>query len=249
MSFQSIYLKNLNQYTMKSMLLLSAFIFTLALTTGYSKDQTVEKETRNLSGFTRVNFGVSGDLYINIGSEFKVVLEGEKSLLDEIETEVSGSKLLIKNENWHWHGNQKLTVYITMPELTGLGVSGSGKAEIRDALKTENLDFSVSGSGRIIAADMALSKLSAGISGSGDVIIGGSGEAANAEISISGSGNYSGETLRIASAEIGISGSGSCKCNVTDNLEAHVSGSGNITYTGSPKVDASVSGSGRVRSK
>ena len=44
-------------------------------------------------------------------------------------------------------------------------------------------------------------------------------------------------------------GSGSCKCNVTDNLEASVSGSGNITYIGSPKIDARVSGSGRVKSK
>ena len=234
---------------MKSLLLLTAFIFSMTLATAFPKDQTVEKETRNLSGFTKVNFGVSGDLYINIGSEFKVVLEGERSLLDEIETEVSGSKLVIKNENWHWHGNQKLTVYITMPELIGLGVSGSGKAEIKDAVKTENLDFSVSGSGRIVTADLALGKLIVGISGSGDVIVGGSGEAADADISISGSGNYSGETLKVANADFSISGSGSCKCNVTDNLEASVSGSGTITYIGSPKIDARVSGSGRVKSK
>ena len=52
--------------------------------------RSVNKETRNLSGFTKVNFGISGDLYINIGPEFKVVLEGEKSLLEEIETEVDG---------------------------------------------------------------------------------------------------------------------------------------------------------------
>ena len=234
---------------MKSLLLLSAFIFTMTLSTASPKDQPVEKETRNLSGFTKVNFGVSGDLYISIGSEFKVVLEGERSLLDEIETEVSGSKLVIKKDSWHSHGNEKVTVYITMPELTGLAVSGSGKAEIKDAVKAENIDFSVSGSGRIITADLALGKLNVGISGSGDVVVGGSGEAASADISISGSGNYSGETLKIASADFSISGSGSCKCNVSDNLEASVSGSGTITYIGSPKIDARVSGSGRVKSK
>jgi hypothetical protein len=233
---------------MKSGLLISTFIFVLILTTGYSKGQEVNKENRNVSGFTKVNFGISGDLYISIGSEFKVVLEGKKSLLEEIETEVSDSKLVIRNENWHYHGNDKVTVYITMPELTGLGVSGSGKAEIKDAIKAEKLDFSVSGSGRIQTTDLALGKLHVGISGSGDVIIGGSGEATNADVSISGSGNYSGETLKIANADFSISGSGSCRCNVTDNLEAHVSGSGNITYTGSPKIDARVSGSGRVRS-
>jgi len=234
---------------MKSLLLLSAFILTITLATAFPKDQAVEKETRNLSGFTKVNFGVSGDLYINIGSEFKVVLEGEKSLLDEIETEVSASKLVIKKDSWHSHGNEKVTVYITMPELSGLGVSGSGKAEIKDAVKAEDLDFSVSGSGRIVTADLALGKLDVGISGSGDVIIGGSGEAASAEIGISGSGNYSGENLKIASADFSISGSGSCKCNVTDKLEASVSGSGTITYSGNPKIDARISGSGKVKSK
>ena len=234
---------------MKSRLIISAFIFVMTLTCGFSKEQAVEKETRNLAGFTRVNFGVSGNLYINIGTEFRVVLEGEKSLLDEIETEISGTKLVIKKDPWYSHGNDKVTIYITMPELTGLGVSGSGKAEIKDAIKTENLDFSVSGSGRIVTADLALGKLNVGISGSGDVIVGGGGEAKSADVSISGSGNYSGESLIIGSADFSISGSGSCKCNVTDNLEAHVSGSGNITYIGSPKIDARVSGSGRVKSK
>ena len=72
------------------------------------------------------------------------------------------------------------------------------KQRLRMRVKAENLDFSVSGSGRILTADLALGKLNVGISGSGDVIIGGSGEAANADVSISGSGNYSGESLKIA---------------------------------------------------
>jgi hypothetical protein len=206
------------------------------------------KETRNLSGFTNVGFGVAGDLYINIGPEFKVVLEGEKSLLDEVKTEVSGSKLIIKKDSWHTSGSEKLTVYITMPELKGLGVSGSGKAEIKDPVKAEALDLSVSGSGRIVTADLTIGNLDVSISGSGDVIAG-NGEVKKADVSISGSGNYTGESLKISEAEFSISGSGGCKCNVTDKLEAHVSGSGNIIYTGNPKVDARVSGSGRVRSK
>ncbi|MDO9580084.1 MAG: hypothetical protein Q7J06_05895 [Bacteroidales bacterium] len=56
-----------------------------------SISKSVVKETRDLAGFTKVNFGVSGNLYINLGKEFKVVLEGEQSLLENIETNVSGS--------------------------------------------------------------------------------------------------------------------------------------------------------------
>jgi hypothetical protein len=234
---------------MKSGILISAFIISFTLVSAVAGGENVEKETRNVTGFTKVSFGVSGDLYINFGSEFKVVLEGEKSLLEEIKTEVSGTKLVIKNENWHSHNNERVTVYITMPSIEGLGVSGSGKAEIKDAVKASGLDLSVSGSGKILTGDIAAGNLNVGISGSGDVIIGGSGEAAKADVSISGSGNYTGEGLKLADAEFSISGSGSCKCFVSDNLKASVSGSGNITYSGSPKIDARVSGSGRVKSK
>jgi hypothetical protein len=234
---------------MKRGFVLSLVFVAIIATNCFSNDLSIEKETRDLKGFKRVSFGVSGNLYINFGSEFKVVLEGEKSLLDDIETELSGDKLVIKMDNWRLNINDKVTVYITMPELSGLGVSGSGKAEVRDAVKAEDLDLSVSGSGKIFTAAIRATNLDCSISGSGDIILGAEGNVDNAEVSISGSGNYTGESLKIASLETSISGSGNCLCNVTESLEARVSGSGNVTYYGNPKIDARVSGSGRVRSK
>jgi len=238
---------------MKRGIILSAFILAMTLITGVARGQSDDKETRNVSGFTKVNFGVAGDLYINFGPEFKVVLEGEKKYLDEIITEVSGGKLVIKRDNWRgsWkmNFNEKITAYVTMPEIKGLGVSGSGKAEIKDAVKSDELYLNVSGSGKIYTSDVVVSKLDCGISGSGDVIIGGSGSASDAEISISGSGNYAGEPLKIETAVVHISGSGNCSCYVTEALKASVSGSGNVNYKGNPRIDAHVSGSGKVRSR
>jgi Putative auto-transporter adhesin, head GIN domain len=234
---------------MKRGIILSAFLVVITMASGYSKGQSTVRENRDLTGFTRVSYGVSGNLYINFGPEFKVVLEGEKDVLDDIVTEVSGGKLIIKKENWRLNMNEKVTVYITMPELTGLGVSGSGKAEIKDAVKTEDLNLSVSGSGKIFTSDVIAANLNCGISGSGDVSLGGNGNITKADISISGSGNFMGEATRIGSMDISISGSGGCSCNVTESLIAAVSGSGSVTYLGNPKVDARVSGSGRVRSK
>ena len=229
---------------------LPVLIVALVIATSFSNAQTV-KETRDLSGFTKVGFGISGNLSINFGPEFKVVLEGEKASLEEIITEVSGGKLIIKKERDSWRNNmhEKVSVSITMPELKGLGVSGSGKAEIKDAVKTSDLSLNVSGSGKIYTTDIKVSSFDCGISGSGDVIIGGNGNATNADISISGSGNCTCEALKSGTAKIHISGSGNCYCNVTEALQASVSGSGNVTYQGNPKVDIRVSGSGHVRSK
>jgi hypothetical protein len=237
---------------MKRLLILSVLILAITVTTGSAANQSDVKETRNVSGFTKISFGVSGNLYINFGPEFKVVLEGERKYVDDVITEVSGGKLVIKMENWrmnNWRMNEKVTVYITMPELNGLGVSGSGKAEIKDAIKTDELYLNVSGSGKLYISDITASSLDCGISGSGDIILGGGGSCSKANISISGSGNYMGESLKIGTAEIHISGSGNCSCNVTESLKASVSGSGNVSYQGNPRVDAHVSGSGKVRSR
>lgn len=232
---------------MKRMIFISAIILIFA-SAGTVKAQSDTKETREVKGFTKVSFGVSGNLYINFGPEFKVVLEGDRKYLDEIITEVSGTRLVIKKENWRFHFDEKVTVYVTMPEIEGLGVSGSGKAEIKDAVKSDELNLSVSGSGKLYANEISVSNLDCSISGSGDIILG-NGTASKTGISVSGSGNFTGESVKINAADIHISGSGNCTCNVTESLIASVSGSGNVTYEGNPRVDAHVSGSGKVRSR
>jgi len=237
---------------MKRVIFLSALILTIATSVSFAVSQSDVKETRNVSGFTKVSFGVAGNLYITFGSEFKVVIDGEKRYVEEIITEVSAGKLVIKTDNWkisNWRMNEKVDVYVTMPELSGLGVSGSGKAQVKDAIKTDNLNLSVSGSGNIHISGLTVSDLGCSISGSGNIDLSGEGIVGKSDISISGSGNFSGEPVKIETAVIHISGSGNCICNVTGSLKASVSGSGNVTYTGNPKIDAHVSGSGKVRSR
>jgi hypothetical protein len=246
--FSWYYIISLKHYSMKRGIILSVIIAAITFTTGFAGSQSEVKETRDLKGFTKVSFGVSGNMYISIGNEFKVVLEGDKSVLEDIVTEVSGSKLTVKKDSWQFNNNERITVYITMPEIKGLGVSGSGRAEIKDAVKTDDLSLSVSGSGKIFTGEITVNRLNSSISGSGDIVVGG-GNATSGDISISGSGNYTGENAKIGTVDISISGSGNCATNVTESLKASVSGSGNVTYTGNPRVDARVSGSGKVRSR
>ncbi|MFH0842068.1 MAG: head GIN domain-containing protein [Bacteroidota bacterium] len=220
-------------------------IIVTGLIYGLAAGQTV-KETRDLKGFTSVGFGVPGNLYIKIGPQFSVELEGSSGDLREVETVITGERLQIKHDNWRFDFREKVNVYVTMPELEGLGVSGSGRADIQSTVKTEDLDLSVSGSGNIYTADLEVENLECSISGSGNMKLGG-GSAADTEVSISGSGSFYGDLTKCETMEVHVSGSGNCTCNVTESLEASVSGSGNVTYSGNPRVDARVSGSGRVR--
>ena len=205
------------------------------------------RETRNVRNFNRISFSIAGTMNIKIGPEFSVVLEGDRKDVEEVETDVSNGRLIIKHDNWRFRFYDRVDVYITMPELNGLGVSGSGKVEIKDDLKSADLDLSVSGSGRIVTSGLDINKLGCSISGSGNIILG-EGTAGKANLSISGSGNLSGDEVKITSFDVGVSGSGNCTCYVTGSLEASISGSGHVTYKGNPSIDARVSGSGHVRS-
>ncbi len=235
----------------KVIYLASVFIFA-GLVTGYSAGLPDVKETRNVKGFTRISFGVAGNLSIKIGPEFSVVLEGDEDYVERVITEVSGDRLIIKLENWRFRFSdfdEKVNVYITLPEIDGLGVSGSGKAEILDDIKNgDDLSLSVSGSGKLLTAGVEVDNLDCSISGSGDILIGSDGNADDGEISISGSGSYSGASMEIDHLEVSVSGSGNCRCKAGDSITARISGSGNVTYYGNPRIDARTSGSGHIRS-
>lgn len=211
--------------------------------------QSTVKENRDLKGFTKISYGISGNLNIKIGPQFSVVLEGEKEDLREVITEVSDGRLRIRMGNWRFNFDEKVNAYVTLPELTGISISGSGRAEILDPIKNaDDLELSVSGSGKLYTKELEVDEFDCSISGSGDIIIIGAGSADSGEISISGSGSYNAPDFEIDHLEVSVSGSGSCLCKAGDSLTARISGSGNVTYKGDPKIDARVSGSGHVRS-
>jgi len=227
-------------------LLSSAFVLLLFVSAATAQD--TYKETRNVT-FDEVSFCLAGEVYISLGQGFKVVLEGDKDYIDEVETKVSGSELVIKRDSWVNFNNEKVIVRITMPALNGIDVSGSGKVMVADPLKSDDFEADISGSGKIYLKDVTMGDVEFDISGSGSFVIEGAGSMSSLEVDISGSGSYKGESTKIGTFEAHISGSGSCDCYVTEMLRASISGSGSVWYSGNPKIDASISGSGKVRTK
>jgi hypothetical protein len=234
---------------MKKQRLFIIMFIALSLISGTLSSQTDNREARIVTAFTEVSFSIPGEMYIKSGPEYRVELVGDKSVIDNVITEVTGKKLIIKKDDWTFNFNEKVILYITMPQVDGLSVSGSGKAVIEEGLNSGSLKLSVSGSGRVVLSDLESENLSCDISGSGNIIIEGNGHVKNAEITISGSGNYTGQNLILSDVGVHVSGSGNCECNVTKSLIASVSGSGDIFYFGNPKIDARISGSGHIRSR
>jgi hypothetical protein len=232
------------------------------------------KETRNVGTFTKIGFRVPGKLILKQGSPQSVVLEGDKEILDKIETDVDGNKLTIgRQDKWHWNDwgwrdEKRITVYVTVTNLEGIGVSGSGDVVGTGKFSTGNLELKVSGSGSLEIEADAKGEVTADVSGSGDLSVKGSCQSFDS--GVSGSGKVNVSATITGKADISVSGSGKVVASGTaqqikatisgsgkvlaselevSKCEVRISGSGDVEINVKDAIDANISGSGSVTYK
>lgn len=205
------------------------------------------QEDRQVAGFSAISSAGSFDVIITMGNKESLRMEGDESVMDEIETKVEDGTLKIRFKNnknlWKWNNKGKVTVYVNAKSLNGLSLSGSGDMQVKGAIKGEKLDTRVSGSGNMVFT-ANVTDFNAAISGSGNMTANGS--AGTSEIAVSGSGNFTGKNLKTDETNIRVSGSGNVSIYADKSLNAKVSGSGNVRYGGNAEVSVSKSGSGSV---
>jgi hypothetical protein len=227
---------------MKNSILKSVLTLLVILCAGLAYSQN--KEERNVAGFSGISLGIPADLHLSQGSPQKVVIQASEDDLARIETSVKNDHLNIKCNSYHSRFKD-VRIWITVPDIGALNVSGSGTIMSETPISSKELELKVSGSGNIKIDELKGDELDASISGSGNIHLAGTAEELG--ISISGSGSMMAGGLKVDECDAHISGSGRCEVDATGELNASISGSGSVTYFSNPQVDAAVSGSGRVR--
>lgn len=208
----------------------------------------MQKETRKVEGFKSISSRGSIDLRIRQGSSYSLEIEAESNILPLIETRVSGTELKIGMvPNTNVNTTRNMVAYITMPDIEGISVSGSGDVSGENTFKADRLNLSVTGSGDVSLA-LDVKDLSSRISGSGNFNL--RGTAKSHEINIMGSGDVRALDLVTERVNARVMGSGNADVNATQSITARVSGSGDITYKGKPAmVDVDARGSGSIRKR
>jgi len=207
-------------------------------------------QTRNVSAFTEIALRIGADVHLKQGTTQSVEVKGEQGTLNRLITDVNDRKLVIKFPSDTWFSNWnpgKIDIYVTMPQIDGLLISGSGSIEAGEKIESRILDMTLSGSGDIKLAELKAEKASVALSGSGNVKLSGKENATEFKATISGSGNVKAIDFPASEVNVKISGSGNCWVNSTKNLVVKLAGSGNVVYTGVPLVDSTILGSGNVR--
>ena len=210
-----------------------------------------EEQTRKVDPFTEISLRIGAKVHLEQGAKQNLEIVAKSSTLDEIVTEVKDGKLIIRfpNKDYFWKTFQpgEITIYITTPEINGLGVSGSGDIIAENEIKTKILDLGVSGSGNIRLSELSAERVKAAISGSGDIVLASKTAAQDLSVAISGSGNFKGFDFNADDVSVKIAGSGNVDIEANKNLYVRLAGSGNVTYKGKPMIDQSIAGSGKVR--
>jgi len=171
-----------------------------------------DEQNRKVDPFTEISLRISANVFLEQGSKQNLEIVAKSSTLDEIITEEKDGKLIIRfpNKDYFWKTFQpgEITIHITVPEINGLGISGSGDIIAEDEIKTKSLEMAVSGSGNIKLSELNAERVKSAISGSGDIVVAGKSAAQDLSVTISGSGNFKGLDYSADDVSVKIAGSG-----------------------------------------
>jgi len=203
-----------------------------------------------VGSFKQIEVAGPYDVEVRTGANPTVAANGSEKLLERTVVEVKGDTLSIHPEehnswfNMGWHHNGKAKFIVTVPELSGATIAGSGGIKV-DKVAGDSFEGTIAGSGGLQLDTTEVKSLKLSIGGSGGIKTG-TGKAEVAEYEIAGSGGIDAAGVSATQAKVSIAGSGSVKANATSTAAVDIMGSGNVNVSGGAKCTVSKAGSGNV---
>ncbi|MGI8788238.1 MAG: head GIN domain-containing protein [Pyrinomonadaceae bacterium] len=178
---------------------------------GVQGSGTSKTETRNVSGFSKIDAGGAMNVEVSIQKNFSVEVQADDNLLANIKTETSGDTLKIYSED-RISPKTRISIKISMPEIKGLDVSGASSGNVSN-VNADSLELKASGASKIK--------------------IDGTAKELNADAS--GNSTIDAENLKAEDADVDASGASSATVSASGDLKVEASGASKIAYVGEPK--------------
>lgn len=195
--------------------------------------------------FKRIESAGSYDVSVRTGAGPTVRAEGPEKMLDRLVIEVKGDELFIRPRNggFHWGKSSPLKISVTVPELHGATIAGSGTISV-DKVTGDSFKGTIAGSGDLSVAKVAAKSVEFEIAGSGSGSLAGQADSAN--YVIAGSGELSAGALKAKDVKLSIAGSGSLDANASGTVRGEIVGSGEARVSGGAKCTVEKVGSGEI---
>jgi hypothetical protein len=200
----------------------------------------------DLRGFTKVEAGNGCKLEVTAAEGFSVSLEMDDNLEEYLEVTVTGATLHIRTKPGLALALNNVTrrATLTLPELTGLDLSGGTRGQVSGFRSEKNLDVTLSG-GSQLYGDVSSGHARLNLSGGSLMEV--TGAAGNLDINASGGSRARLAGWSVQDVKIDARGGSQVAVNLSSRLSGEASGGSRVQYSGNPtSVDVEESGGSRV---
>ena len=195
----------------------------------------VVTQEENITGFDKVDVSNAFKVDIRQGDTFDVVIRVDDNLLEYLDVAKRGKTLQIGLKPSRIYNIRKVTMEadVTMPELTGLELSGASHGTITGFESARDLDVDVSGAS-MLRGDIEAGDARFDVSGASQVNL--SGSAGDVTIGASGASQVDLSAFSVDDADVEASGASKVTVNAGGTLDADASGASHVYYLGSPTL-------------
>ncbi|MCR9153996.1 MAG: DUF2807 domain-containing protein [Bacteroidetes bacterium] len=224
-----------------SLLLILAFASSCMM--GVVGNGKVQEQNREVESFNSIHASGMFEIHIQQGESARIKLVADENLHELITTEVRNGTLMISSSE-NISKAKELDLYITIPELNELDLSGAVSVDTKGELWSENIDISSSGAAEI-NMNISASKIRLSLSGASEVDL--KGQCDDVSVDASGASEINMYDLECRRMRLDLSGASEVSAFVSEELKISASGASDIRYRGNPKIQQSLSGAASLK--
>jgi len=191
----------------------------------------IEKSV-TVKSFDKIDVSGKISLILTQDSSYAVKVNTDSNLMDYVKIDVSGSKLVIKEKDLSYCGQDSIVVEVGIGKIKELTASGSVKYFSTARLNAEDVKINLSGVSDA-ALDLNASSVISSLEGISKLKL--SGQSGSHELIIKGNAEINAFDFVTGSYKIDITGNAKANINVLNELNVKTEGSSEIFYKGNPK--------------
>jgi hypothetical protein len=218
------------------------------------------------TGFKNIEIGSAFQLDVIPMDTYSVNITAGSKFLDKLDVHLRGDTLVIRVTGWTFTFNESPRAVITMPELTGLDISGATSAAALGFSTTKPFDLKLSGAsncnvdlvtGALRAQASGASRIEGSITATAtDLELSGAsscnidGHGGDIKLEVSGASRAELRDYPVGNVDADLSGASTAYVDTNGRLDATISGASRLTYAGDPTIGSiDTSGGSSIRSE
>lgn len=187
--------------------------------------------TRTFTADTFDEIDATGAMIIRVepGDVFRVIADGNRKDLDQLEVDVDGRTLKIrpnKNGGFNFDNNNSVRVTVTMPKIEALKLTGASRAQVGGFSPFNRLEVDLTGAS-IALIDATVERLDVDLTGASKVRL--QGKADELKGSMTGASLIYAKAMTVRKAEVSATGASRAIFGQVNDLEESTSGASSVT--------------------